>query len=399
MRLGARDEPFVAFVAAYRIRLLGTASLIHLDPERAGVLVDAVLAQVYASWPRLDDPYAYALRAVVAPAATGVRFPGEAVRHFELVDVDGTPPPAGDDIRAELTALTEDERRVLVLASFARLPLPEIASLLDRDLTDVMTQLRAATDRLQSMTRRHDRRHLATELAAAAAAAVAASTPSVDPPQAGRSLLRHRRLRLVAVAAAIMVVAGLGVRQTVPLLTPTTTTGPQTAVPASPAPPCDVQDATCRATIVAAWRREMADLISSYLDPKGNYFTGYSYSYTEPGSAFWSGGGGALDLAMYHTTGGATEVYLQIATSRPYAIRCGQLTKRECRTLRFMDGNTFTMTDPGTMTQGLEVRHRPDTAVITLVARNTSKTGRELPVTRADLVSLIADKRLRLPPH
>ena len=37
--------------------------------------------------------------------------------------------------------------------------------------------------------------------------------------------------------------------------------------------------------------------------------------------------------------------------------------------------------------------------MITIVARNTSKAGRELPVTRADLVTLIADKRLRLPPR
>ena len=400
MSMGARDEPFAAFVTAYRARLLGSALLIHLDPERAEALTDAVLAQVYASWSRLDDSYLYAIRAVVNPASVDVRLRGHAVENFELVDVDAPPTRAGGDILAELAALSEDERRILVLASYTRLPLVDIAALLDRDVAEVIAQLRAATDRLQAMPRTHGRRHLTAELATAATLPEI-ETPA-DAPRAGRMLLRHRRLKVLAVAAALLVVAGLGIRQIVPLLTPVASSAPSVASSPSPAPPCDTKDARCRAEIVTAWRSEMADVISSYLDPGGDYFTGYSYSYNEDyqGAGFWSGGGGALELAMYRTTGGATEIYLQIATSRQYAIRCGQITKRECHTLRFMDGNHFTMTDPGTMTQGLEVRHRPnETDVITIVARNTSKAGRELPVTRADLVTLIADKRLRLPPR
>ncbi len=146
----------------------------------------------------------------------------------------------------------------------------------------------------------------------------------------------------------------------------------------------------------------MADVISSYLDPNGNYFTASSYSYSaeDRRSGFWSGGDGALELELYRSKGGATQIYLQIATSRQYAIRCGQITKRECQSTRFMDGNRYTLTDPASLARGLEAQHRPaGTYVITIVARNTSKAGRELPVDRADLVSLIGDKRLRLPPR
>jgi DNA-directed RNA polymerase specialized sigma24 family protein len=396
MPMGARDEPFAAFVGAYRHRLIGTARLVHLDAEKADRLVDAVLAEVYASWSRLDDPYVFALRAVLNPAAVGARFAVGAVHDFELVDVDGLQPYEGDDIRYELAALTADERQILVLAAYARLPLVEIARVLGRDVTDVTTQLAAATERLNAMPRRVVGRRLTAELAAAA------GEPDAGAPTAaphGRSLLRRRRLRSLAAAAAVLLVTGIGAQQVVPLLTPAPRNVPQAAASPTTRPPCDVQQPRCRATLIATWRAEMAGVISSYLDPKGEYFTASGYSYTNDyrGAGFWNGGGGALSVDLYRAPGGATEVKLQIATSREYALPCGRTTKRECRTLRFMDGNRFTMTDPGTMTQGLEVRHRPDTDVITIVARNTSASGRELPVTRADLVTLIADKRLRLP--
>lgn len=406
--MGSRDEPFAAFVSAYRARLLGTAALIYLEPERAGPLVDAVLAQVYAAWPRLDDPYAYAVRGVLSPAWAGVQLPGEAVTRFELIDVDAARPRPEDGILSELAALSEDERRVLVLASYTHLPLVEIAAVLGRDVSDVVAQLRAATHRLQSMPRLHGRRRLTAELAAAAPVANSAmGRPSApDAPRAGRSLLRHRRLRTLAVAAALVVLVGFAVRQAVPLLGSVASSGPQVSprVSGSPSemPPCDTSDPRCRANIVSGWRTEMARVISSHLDPDGDYFTGYSYSYTEgyQGSGFWDGGGGALGLDLYRMTGGATEVYLQIATSRSYAIRCGEMTKRPCQSVRFMDGNRFTLTDPSTVVQGLEAQHRPEgTFVITIVARNTSRASRELPVTRADLIELIADPRLRLPPH
>lgn len=400
MPMGAREEPFAAFVHAYRPRLVGTAALIHLDAAAAPALVDAVLAHVYAAWPQLDDPYAYALRALLDPARVGIRQSGTAATSFDLVDVEPIEARPDEDIRSELACLSRDERQILVLASYARLPLSDLARVLDREPGDVVGQLQSAHRRLEEMPRRHQRRRLSTELAAAGRTALDAA-PSTDTPRAGRAVLWRRRVRIAALAAALLVVAAFGVRQALPPPAPVAAGAPSASQSPTPSPPCDTSEERCRVRLVSAWRSEMAEVISSHLDPQGSYFTGYSYSYTEDyqGSRFWNGGG-ALALDLYRMREGATEVYLQIATSRQYAIRCGQLTGRTCQTQRFMDGNRFNLTDPFDVAHGLEVQHRPEgTYVITVVARNTSRASRELPVTRADLVDLVADPRLRLPPR
>lgn len=132
MPMAGREEPFDAFVSAYRERLIGVAALVHLDPERSPALVDGILAQVYASWPRLDDPYAFALRAVLHPS--GRSDPSApSISTFELVDVEQVTSRPDEDIRTELAGLSGDERQVLVLATYARLPMTDIARLLDRD--------------------------------------------------------------------------------------------------------------------------------------------------------------------------------------------------------------------------------------------------------------------------
>ena len=54
-----------------------------------------------------------------------------------------------------------------------------------------------------------------------------------------------------------------------------------------------------------------SEVASSYLDPTGEYFSGFGYSYDNrydtPG--FWSGHGGALAFQMFRLDKGATEVY------------------------------------------------------------------------------------------
>ena len=393
MSMGAREEPFAAFVDAYRERLIGTAALVHLVPERAPALVDAALARVYVAWPRLDDPYGTALRSILDPGHLPPADRARGATTFELVDVAPSEIRATGDLWSELAALTADERRILVLASFTRLPVGEIARVLDRPLDDVAAQLATATRQLAGSGSARPRR-LAAELTAAVhATATRAAAP------AGPRLLRRRRLQIAAVAAALLVLATFGIRQAIPPPSPVAAAGPAASTPAAP---CDTTQAACRADIVSAWRGEMADVISEYLDPRGEYFTGYSYSYTEDylGSGFFDGAGGALALDLYRMREGATEVRLQIATSREYAMRCGQLTGRTCSAVRFMDGNRFLLTDPFDVAHGLEAQRRPEgTYVITLVARNTSKAKTELPVTRADLITVISDPRLRLPPR
>ena len=79
----------------------------------------------------------------------------------------------------------------------------------------------------------------------------------------------------------------------------------------------------------------MAEVATSHLDPQGKYFSGFGYSYDSryDTPSFWSGQGGALAFEMFRLDKGATEVYLQVATSRKFAVRCGATTHQKC--LRF----------------------------------------------------------------
>ena len=124
------------------------------------------------------------------------------------------------------------------------------------------------------------------------------------------------------------------------------------------------------------WRSEMAEVAASYLDPQGKYFSGFGYSYDSrydtPG--FWDGQGGALAFEMFRLDKGATEIYLQIATSRKYAVSCGSTTRQPCLRMRFMDGNSFLLTETTSVRQGIEVQYSPaGTEVITVIARNTQR--------------------------
>jgi hypothetical protein len=147
------------------------------------------------------------------------------------------------------------------------------------------------------------------------------------------------------------------------------------------------------------WRTAMSEVVASRLDPEGSYFTGYSFSYDPryESRTFWAGGDGALGLEVFRLDGGATEVYVQVATGYDTAVRCGATTRSRCEGQRFMNGNRFTLSTTTQLDRGIEVQHRPDgDQVITVVARNTTR-GKVLDVTRADLIELVQDPRLRLP--
>ena len=113
--------------------------------------------------------------------------------------------------------------------------------------------------------------------------------------------------------------------------------------------------------------------------------------------SFWSGQGGALAFEMFRLEKGATEVYLQVATSRKFAVRCGATTGQQCMFVRFMDGNSYLMTDSTLKGGGIEVQHNPrGDEVITVIARNTQR-GQMLEISSGDLIKLVQDKRLHLP--
>ena len=128
----------------------------------------------------------------------------------------------------------------------------------------------------------------------------------------------------------------------------------------------------------------MAVVVGSYLDPEGEYFSGYGYRYDEryDDASFWAGQGGALAFEMFRMDQGATTVYVQIATSRRNAVRCGATIGRNCVRQKFLDGNFFNLTNTVNVGQGMEVQHRPTGQhVITVIARNTAE-GEEFDIQR-----------------
>ena len=240
---------------------------------------------------------------------------------------------------------------------------------------------------------------LAQELREAIPYDLRESHDSTDDLSHGRQLnLRRWLLRGSAalVAVVLIVVAGA-------VLIPTRPPVPQ-AAPARPTPTalsvnCEPSSPTCQAQILFRWRSRMTEVARSHLDPTGEYFSGFGYFYDSryDTPSFWSGGGGALAFQMFRLDKGATEVYLQVATSRKFAVRCGATTHQECLGFRFMDGNSYLMTDSTLQRRGIEVQYSPNgDEVITVIARNTQR-GKILEISRGDLIKLVQDERILLP--
>ena len=150
--------------------------------------------------------------------------------------------------------------------------------------------------------------------------------------------------------------------------------------------------------MLIAWRSDMAEIAESHIDPTGRYFSavGYAYDTRSDTPTIWTPQGGALAFQLFRPDGGATEVYVQIATSQRYAVRCGATTGHQCLSQRFMDGNRFHLTSTS-VRQGVEVQYNPNgDQVITAIARNTTK-GQGPRAVDSDLIDLVQDPRLRLP--
>jgi hypothetical protein len=298
-----------------------------------------------------------------------------------------------------------------VFGQYCGLTAPAVAEALGTDVPTVEQWVREA---YQILAVGHPDRLLPGRVAEELRAAVAhhledswADEAAVDLQHA-RQLVRSRRLRQASalVAAVLVIVVGAVTfvhrGQTTP---EAASTAPPAASSPTPSPvphisaTCDVRNGMCQATVMRQWRTEMARVAASYVDPDEDYFTGYSFSYTPryESRTFWAGRGGALGLEISRLQGGATEVYLQVASDYRSAVPCGRITGRSCQSQRFMDGNLFTLTTTTQVSKGIEVQYCPDgDQVITVVARNTTR-GTPLEVTRAELLALVQDPRIRLP--
>ena len=400
-----RDEEYAAVAERERPLIQATAYLLTGDPAETERIVQLVLAQLYGRWHGMPHPRVEAIRAVVRAARAPVHLPWDDRKRVELID--GPPAgPAAARIVGDLQMLTYDQRVAIVLDHYAGLSSGQIAQILHRPVDEML--LLSGQARAVLATGRPDRvsdEALAQELGEAIPDDLPESHDSTDDLSHGRQLNQRRWLlrgsaALVAVLL-ILVAAGALLPMRRPVQPVRSAPQAGSSVPRSvPSENCNpATTPACRSKILFKWRSEMAEVASTYVDPSGEYFSGFGYYYNNRYDmpSFWSGQGGALGFEMFRLDKGATEVYLQVATNRKFAVRCGATTGQQCLSFRSMDGNSYLMTDSTLRRQGIEVQYSPSgEEVITVIARNTQR-GQILEISRGDLIKLVQDERIQLP--
>jgi DNA-directed RNA polymerase specialized sigma24 family protein len=397
---GVRDEEYATVVERERPLLQACGYLLTGDEGRADRLVQLVLARMYERWDEVRRPRIEALRALVLISPHDPQLPWDTRDRFDLVDGRLAPTPA-EPIVADLTRLPPDQRAVIVLERYAQLPGVQIAEIVGRPVDEVLSLAQQARATLaDGHPERADAAALVEQLREAVPLDRRTAYDGAADLAHGRQLVRRRWLRRGSLAVAVLALLVATVQVLVPVRTPTPVAGPLPTATATATSwrRCDPAESTCRGEILRVWRAEMANVVQSHIDPKGQYFSGYGYRYDEryntPG--FWTGGGGALALEMFRLDKGATVVYLQIATSSRTAVKCGETTHHPCSDETFLSGNTFNLTQTTTVEEGMEVQYRLIGRVITVIARNTTKgQAREIP--RGELIALVEDPRLKLP--
>ncbi|WP_432497793.1 SigE family RNA polymerase sigma factor [Kineococcus gypseus] len=181
----SREDAFSAWAAGAVPRLVGIARLLSGDAHAGEDLVQDVLEKMYARWPRVHEPDAYARRAL-ANAATS-RWRRRATRPevpWELDRDASGAHPAHDphtgteqrlDLLAELTRLPARQRAVVVLRYLDDLSEQQVAELLEISVGTVKSQSSRALARL-----RHPLGGPANDSAAATGAA-ATPCPALGP--------------------------------------------------------------------------------------------------------------------------------------------------------------------------------------------------------------------------
>ena len=158
----SREETFEAFVASASTRLLRLSYLLVGDAGAAEDLLQDVLERMYVRWSRIDDPSAYASRALAHAASNRWR----SRRRRPEVPLDRhdravvNPEPLGTSpLMAALSALPAGQRAVMVLRYFADLSIEQTAATLGCSTGTVKSQSARALPRLRELLAAQEEMH------------------------------------------------------------------------------------------------------------------------------------------------------------------------------------------------------------------------------------------------
>jgi RNA polymerase sigma-70 factor (sigma-E family) len=150
-----RNDSFREFVAGHQQSLMRTAYLLTGDAHLAEDLLQSVLLKVLGRWPRLEQPAAYARKALVNQYISWRRRRARS----EILTV--APPERGysnEDstvvriaVRQALMRLPPRQRAVIVLRYFEDRTERETAELLDCSIGTVKSQAHHALARLRTL--------------------------------------------------------------------------------------------------------------------------------------------------------------------------------------------------------------------------------------------------------
>ncbi|MCW2759809.1 MAG: subfamily polymerase sigma-24 factor [Marmoricola sp.] len=153
--MSKRDAEFRAYVDGTSGRLLRLSFLLVGDRHAAEDLLQDVLERLYVRWPKVQDPDAYARRAL-ANAATNrwrsrARRPETALLAHHDVAAPETAPSRRDELVVALGQLPNGQRAVIVLRYLEDLSVEQVAAVLGCSTGTVKSQTARALPRLRDL--------------------------------------------------------------------------------------------------------------------------------------------------------------------------------------------------------------------------------------------------------
>jgi RNA polymerase sigma-70 factor (ECF subfamily) len=145
-----RDEQFRAAYTSLYPKIAAYVWTLTRDRETAHEIAQETFARLFDRWHKIQDPTAYGFR--IATNLTRAAWRGTKTDRDRLTALgrealrDSSSPDATHavDVRAVVDALPRRYRQLVLLHYYADLPLPDIATALDRPLGTVKRQLSEA---------------------------------------------------------------------------------------------------------------------------------------------------------------------------------------------------------------------------------------------------------------